>query len=78
MDEVVGGVEIFGFIGNRCPFPGRKAEGEKGGEGERAKDRRMPEAAGEDGHAIGQDPSPRRYKPSYASSSSFSAAELMQ
>ena len=48
MDEVVGRVEILGFIGNRCPFPGRKGEGEKGGEGERAKDCHMPETAGQD------------------------------
>ncbi len=58
MDEVVGRVEILGFIGNRCPFPGRKGEGEKGSEGERAKDRGMPEPAGQDADTVRQDPSP--------------------
>ena len=36
MDEVVGGVEILGFIGDRCPFPGRESENENGDEGESA------------------------------------------
>ena len=74
MDEVVGRVEIMGFIGDRCPFPGRESENEKGDEGESTQNRQMFEAAGQEGYAIGQDPSPRRYKPPYASSSSFSAA----